>query len=795
MKCIFSLLALLGVLGTKAQTISGTVTAAGGKPLASATVALYKAADTSLLKSGVCGADGSFSLAYQTPQAMLLRISAIGYADTLLPANANMGAMVLQPAAQTLAGVVVSAKKPMIEVKADKLIFNVENSINAAGGNALELLRKSPGVLVDKDDNVIMGGKNGVVIYIDGKPTPLAGTDLSAYLRTVNSNDVELIEIITNPSARYDASGNAGIINIKLKKNKNFGWNGNVNSGYAIGIFPKYNVGGGVNYRNKKVNFFSSYSINKSRNQSFMNLYRLQNDSVFDQRSTFTNRSLAHNAKLGADFFITKKQTLGVLLNGNFSTGTAWGNSSTPISAQNTKDVNRVLVANSSSSSQRNNITANINYRYADTLGRELTVDADYGSYRVQSDGVVPNVYTNPATGQVLSRTTFGTITPVNIQLYSLKADFVQNLWKGVLTSGFKVSVVKTDNDFQFLNYNAANIPVRDENLSNRFIYTENINAFYGQYTRQINKWNYQVGLRAEQTNSEGDLTSAVSIANRNVKRNYLDWFPSAGISVQANQKNNYGLSYSRRIDRPRYQDLNPFESRIDELTYQKGNPFLRPQYTHIVELRHTFNYSLTSTLSYSAVQDVFAQVTDTIEGSRNFLQQRNLASQQVLSANVSYPFNIAKWWGVYASANLYYQRFKANFENAGINLQAFTATLYQQHTFTLKKGWSAEVSSYYNSPGIWGGTYKTKTIWGVDAGIMKKFWNDNANLKLSVTDIGFTYPWRGVNDFGGLYIRGNGGWESRQFRINFSCRLGNKQVKAARSRNTGLDDLKERAD
>lgn len=777
-----------------AQSISGRITDAQAKPVAAASVVLRQGTDSSILKATVANEAGVFAFDFTLQMHMWLQVSAVGYYDTLVGlANAVVNIQ-LRPMTGELDNVVVSARKPMIEVRPDKLIFNVENSINAAGSNALELLRKSPGVVVDKDDNLQMGGKNGVMVYIDGKPSPLAGTDLSAYLRSLNSANVEAIEIITNPSARYDAAGNAGIVNIRLKKNKSYGWNSTLNAGWAVGIFPKYNGGATLNYRNKKLNVFGSYDVNQSRNRSFLNLYRLQNDSIFDQRSSFVNSSLAHNTKAGIDLFVSKRQTLGVLVLANFSNNSGTGSSSTPIAAQNNKIPNRILTANSQSSSRRNNFTANLNYKLEDTTGRQLTADADYGLYVLDSDGIVPNLYSDAQTGALLSQTTFGTVTPVQINLYSLKADYTQPLWKGSFSTGAKASWVHTDNDFRFFNYPNQQAEL-DTMRSNRFGYTENIFALYGMYSRQVKKINWQAGLRAEHTLSNGELTSAVAVANKQVRRSYLSLFPNAGLSLSVNEKHSFGLSYSRRIDRPRYQDLNPFENRIDELTYQKGNPFLRPQFTHLVELRHTYNYTLTTTLSYSHVQDVFAQVTDTIEGSRNFLQQRNLARQQILNLNVSYPFQLTAWWQVYANASMYYQHYRGGAANAGLWLSAFTATLYQQHSFTLPKGWSAELSSYYNSPGIWGGTYQTRSIWGLDAGVMKKLWQDKAQVKLTVTDLFFTYPWRGVNEFGGLYIKGSGGWESRQLRLNFTCFLGNRQVKQARNRNTGLQDLKDRVD
>lgn len=784
-------------LVSKGQTISGLVTDAGEKPLANVTVSLLKAKDSLLLKTAITNAEGRFSIGHNYTAELLVQVSAVGFDPVLkLVEPGKMIRIVMEKSTKQLKEVVVTARKPLVEVRPDKLVFNVEGSINAAGSNALELLQKSPGVIVDKDDNIILSGKNGVRVYVDGKPSPLGPADLAAYLRSMNSNDIEAIEIITNPSAKYDAEGNAGIINIRLKRNKNFGWNGSVSGGYGIGIYSKYNGGLSLNYRNKRINFYSNYSAYNSKNESQLNLYRIQNDTTYDQRSTSIYYSKGHNLKTGLDIFLNKKNVLGIMFNANFSDNDWSGNSRTPIAAEGARDMERVLTALGKSTSNRNNITGNINYKFADTSGRELNIDADYGMYRLRNNGVTPNVYTKANTSQVESIYTFSTNTPTNIDLISLKADYEQNFAKGKLSTGFKSSQVRTDNDFSFFNHDINDNPVFDNQRSNRFLYTEWINAVYGQYKRQIKKINYQVGIRFEQTNSKGDLRSEQAIDNKIVKRSYLDFFPSAGISYQLNQTSSIGFSYSRRIDRPRYQDLNPFENKIDELSYQKGNPFLRPQYTHSVELRHTYKYTLTTTLSYSDVRDYFAQISDTIEGKRNFLMQRNLANQKIISLNISYPFSITKWWSVYANLNVYHTRYNASFEQGKtIRLNATVASIYQQQTFQLGKKWTAELSGFFNSPSIWGGTYQTRSIWSLDAGLQKRFWKDNASIKLSVSDLFFKMPWRGTSEFGGLYIIASGRWESRQLKMNFTYRFGNKQVKSARNRNTGLDDLKGRVD
>lgn len=800
MKGFCCLLLFLLPLLVCAQKITGTVKDSSNRGVAKATVSVRSVNDSSILKYGLTDSTGDFTIELVKRGNVFVHVKALGYKDVSSEAIDlqsdsiyHVPGFILSTEAKALQEVTVTSRKPLLEVTPDKTVFNVENSINAAGNNALELLQKAPGVLVDKDDNILLSGKNGVRIYIDGRPSPLSMQDLAAQLRTMQASNIEAIEIITNPSARFEAAGSAGIINIRMKKNKNYGLNGSADAGYAIGIYPKYNAGINLNYRNKAINIFGGAGYNQRRDAGYLYLYRYQVDSIFNQQSHSDYHSQSQTYKLGLDWFIDKKQTLGFLLNGNLTDAHSTTSSRTPISAQSSKEVNRILQADSRSVSNRNNLTANVNYRFTDTSGKEFSLDGDYGYYNLDGNSVVPNAYISPDGQSVLSVYTFSNQTPVNISLYSLRADYEQPFGKGKLSLGAKSSFVRTDNTFDFYNYENSQ-PQFDATRSNHFTYIEQIHALYGQFSGQAKRWSYQAGLRLEQTLSNGELTTINTISDKKVKRSYLDLFPSFGLTHQLNTNNVLGLSYGRRIDRPTYQNLNPFENKLDELTYQKGNPFLRPQYSDKVELKHTYKYTLSTSLSYTDIRDYFASITDTVEGRRNFITQRNLAHQKIISFSVSYPFTLRKWWSGYANAGVNHSRYRAIFEQGKtIRLNATVANLYLQQTFTLSKKWTAELSGFYLSPYVWGGTYECKSIWSLDAGVQRKILEDQGLIKLSVSDLFKRMPWTGTSRFGGLIIQGAGGWESRQLRLSFTYRFGNKQVKTARQRSTGLEELNKR--
>ncbi|MGB8192661.1 MAG: TonB-dependent receptor [Chitinophagaceae bacterium] len=784
--------------------VAGQIKDEEGKPVKGATISLLKENDSALVKLAVSGTDGAFSFSGIKEGSYRVKASFVGYRPLFsAPFSYTSGEMSLPAFAMNkmsndMKAVVVTASKPLIEVKADKTILNVEGTINAVGSDMLELLRKSPGVMVDKDDNISMNGKNGVQVYIDGRPSPLAGQDLANYLKSIQSSQVEAIELITNPSAKYEAAGNAGIINIRLKKNKSLGTNGSVNAGWNIGSFPKYNSGFSLNHRNQNVNVFGSYAINKGTNINDMKIYRTVLDSLFDQKGRVTMKNQSHNFKAGFDYFINKKSTFGLIVNGTLTDFNMSNKNRTFISNTSTGEVDRILAADNTNEMERNNMNINANYTYNNPDGRSLTLNADHGFYNMRSNQYQPNTYYDPS-GQIkTSSVIYQMIAPTNIHIYSVKGDYEQNFKKGKLGYGGKIGYVTSDNDFQRYNVYTSGREL-DKDRSNRFDYKENINAGYVNYNRAWKGFVVQAGVRVENTNLEGISTGLKKVNGEyaaydsGFNRNYTGVFPSAAITFNKNPKSQISISYSRRIDRPAYQDLNPFEMKLDEYTFMKGNINLRPQYTNSFGITHTYKFKLNTTLNYSHVNDMFAQLLDTAEGSKAFISKRNLATQDIVSLNISYPFQ-RKSFSSLINVHTNFSHYRANF-GAGrtINLDAFAFRLFSQNSLKFAKTWTAELSGSYSAPTVIMGTFRMKTMWNMDAGLQKQVLQGKATIRASVSDIFRTQRFQGTTVFAGQTTVNNFQWESRQFRLNFTYRFGNSQVKAARQRATGTEDENRR--
>ncbi|MBK6642954.1 MAG: TonB-dependent receptor family protein [Bacteroidetes bacterium] len=304
----------------------------------------------------------------------------------------------------------------------------------------------------------------------------------------------------------------------------------------------------------------------------------------------------------------------------------------------------------------------------------------------------------------------------------------------------------------------------------------------------------FQVGVRVENTQSEGDLKSATAVDDKNVKRDYTDFFPSAGITYNVHKDHSIAAVFSSRIDRPNYQELNPFEYKLDELSFRKGNPFLNPQYSNKIELSHTYKYATTTSVSYSKTNDFFAQIADTIAGGKSYLSPRNLATEEVLSLDFSTSLQPVKWYSIYLNASVTNQKYVADFGGTKtINTSLTAFSMYAQNTFKLPYAFTFEISGWYNSGGVWGGAFRSEAQGSLDLGLQKKLLHDKATLKLSVTDILETAPWKSYNTYAGIVNRANGNWESQQFRISMTWRFGNTQVKGARQRTSGSESEQKR--
>ncbi|WP_298733919.1 TonB-dependent receptor [uncultured Chitinophaga sp.] len=783
--------------------ITGVVRDSKGAPVQFATVVLLKQADSALVKGVMTDAQGAFQFEDLREGVYFVKISQLGFkTETTAPISVNGGSsgvslppVTLLTDAKNLKEVTVTGRKRLIELNADKLIFNVANTINTAGDNALQTLRKAPGVSVSQDDRISLNGAGGVQVMINGKQSYLSNKDLADVLRSMPASNIEAIEIISNPSARFDAAGTAGIINIRMKKDRSMGLNGSATINGVYGFTPKYDGSADVNYRRKKMNLYGSYSYYTGRVEEKYTYDRTQlnQDNVlthYNQASTDLDDSKRHNFKAGADFFLNSRHTLGFLMNGSVSRKEENISSRTLIFT-NVQTIDSVLQARNEQLLKRDNFNYNVNYRYQDSTGKQLNIDMDYVFFNRNDQSYQPNVYLNGKETTPLSSSTYRTIAPSDIKVYAAKADYEQPLFKGRLGGGAKFSTVRTANDFRFFNV-IGGIDMTDSNRTNNFAYKEDIYAFYLNYDIKLKKWGIQAGLRYEQTRSHGTLTALIPVNDENIQRSYHNFFPSAAITYQPADAHTFSATYSRRIGRPSYQDLNPFEMRLDELTFSRGNAFLRPQYTHSMQLTYAFRQYLIVSAGYQHTTDVFAPIIDTTEGNKIIYMQRNVAKNNTLNLNISSALDIFDWWSCYLNASLYRTVFKGPVDLGNLNTDALTFSFNGQNSFKLTDRTFAEISLFYRSPEVYG-TFHNSSIGEVDLGLQQDLWAKRATLKVSYTDIFYTLKLKSTSDFNGLDLYSSTIPESRLFKVSFTYRFGSNQIKAARNRSTGAADERRR--
>ncbi|MGB4969008.1 MAG: TonB-dependent receptor [Saprospiraceae bacterium] len=802
MKTALTILLLLNftLLPAQSASIKGKLMDSEGSAVIFANVALFSSKDSSLTKVASSDASGSFELQGLPAGNYFLKSNYVGMQDYQNPniqltsdQHLDLGILRLETAAINLTEATVTAQRSILEVKPDRLIFNVEGTINSIGSDAISLLRKAPSVTIDNNDNISLLGRSGVLVYLDGKRLPLSGQDLSNYLQNLPAEQIDRIEIITNPGAKYEAQGNAGIIDIRLKKDKNLGTNGSVNTSYIQGKYPKSNISGNGNYRNKKMNLFGTLGLGQWQGYHRMEFQSYQNNFYLDETNENRHDRKNLNYRIGTDYFLSPEHTIGFLYTGFFSDGTSWGQNRIDLASENSPTlIDSILIANTNTDNPKKNQSFNLNYRFDTKKDRNLNIDLDYAFYNNTNTRQQDNDYFDASGQQQLSEFLYYFDTPSDIDILTFKLDYEHTGLGGKLSYGTKLSRVVTDNFYQVYDGSKEN-GVLNLQRSNRFKYDENVYGVYVNYARSISKnWNLNAGLRAEQTDARGDLQAYLpELQEPAVLLKYLSWFPSAGINWNITEQNSMALNYSRRINRPDYNVLNPFNNQLSQLSYEKGNPFLAPEIVNNLELGYTLASRFNFKVGYALTSDQITRLIgpDDKDPRASFIKWDNLATQEIWSFNASLPIQIHKIWNAYFNLGASHIHNQADYGgDAIVDLKAFTYSIYQQHSFDLPLKFKGEISGYYSGPGIWGGVFVYESSWSLDLGLQRKFLKDRLNAKLSASDLFFTSGWKGISEFNGLRSYGKGNWDSRRLSLNLSYRFGNDNVKS-RKRNVGLED------
>ncbi len=773
-------------------------------PVESVLVSLLKAKDSSLVKTAISDKNGTYLFQNLQSGKYLLTANLIGYKKAytaIVDINGTEQKSIpdfqLVPSSKDLGEVSVTSKKPLIQQFTDRMVVNVDASPTNIGANALEVLEKSPGVTVDKDGNISLKGKEGVLIYMDGRPSYLSGQDLSNLLKNMQANQLDQIEIMTNPPAKYDAAGKAGIINIKTKKNKVFGFNGSLTIGYGQGVYSRNNQSVNLNYRKNKVNIFGNISHNDrdgfqnlSINRSFIDNSSKKVVSLFEQITDMKRSNSSTNIKVGMDFFANKKTTIGFVVSG-------FVNPENQLSEGNINifNENHVLTNNTKAVSKSNNkwknLSANFNIRQLlDTTGTEITFDADYIKYKSNNNQNLSNAYYNQVGIPTVKPDTLLGYLPQQIEIFSAKVDFVHPFNKGAkLEAGLKSSYVSTDANAVYDSLIIGKI-VNDIGRSNHFIYKENINAAYVNFSKPVSeKFSIQLGLRAEQTIAKGNQLTT----NIQFDRNYIQLFPTAYFQYNANKNNSFVLNYGKRIRRPDYESLNPFVEFLDKYTFEQGNPYLLPEFSHNVELSHTFKGFLTTTLNYTNTTDIIQGVLiQNNTANETYIKQENIANQKQYGIAINASNQYTKWWSGNIYVNVFHNEFNGIISGDVVKQNATSALVNVSQQFKFNKGWSAEVSGFYRTESL-EGLFVIKPFGVMNIGVGKQILKNKGSIRLNVRDVFWSQQIKGTVKYGSIDANFRQFNDNRIVNISFTYRLSKGKTVASQRKRGGAEDEQSR--
>jgi hypothetical protein len=773
-------------------TVKGQVLNSENKPIEFATAVLLNSKTNEIEKGVVCNENGEFVFEKVSPGEYTLSIRMLGFdlneTETLV-INSNSQTIektiILKETSEQIKEVTVTAKYAFVEQAVDKTIINPNASITSSSESVYDILKKSPGVNIDNNDNITIKGMQGVIVMIDDKPTYLASNELAPLLKGMLGKNIKSIEIIENPSARFDAEGNAGIINIKTKHNKAPGFNGSVNSGITFTRTVGGNAGADLNMNFGKVNVYGNYAY-----YDWKGWYKMDGTRRFtnDATGTYTFMSNesnsdgdAQNYKFGADYYIAKNHVVSIMLNGSKGSNnmlddgiTAFYNSASTVDSSVISFADRLM--------SWNNKTFNANYKWdIDTIGRTFTADADYARFNFNGPADQTSKYFGALNADLNKEASLASTILNTIDILSAKLDYNHPINKTYsLEAGLKTSFVSIDSRASMIGY---------INQDDEFQYKENIQAGYVSGRAQFKSTSVQLGFRVENTISHGNSISTGQVE----ENNYIDVFPSFFIQQTLSQKQSLGFRYSYRIGRPNYHFLNPFKWMMDPYTYNLGNPKLSPQFTHSMSLNHSYNGKLITNIGFNRTTGLFTEIIYQDEETKSAYQTtENFGTSNDFNISETIQLQPANWWRLNGTIVGMYKNVVAK-ESIGSELEQWSYIGNVSNSFTLPHRISLEVSGRYISQQLFGNLILMPR-YSIDLGMQILVLNHKGSIRASFSDIFNTGSSGVYSKYGNLELDMMTHAETRRLNISFSYRFGKSDFKTRANRSTSSSEEQDRS-
>ncbi|NND88039.1 MAG: TonB-dependent receptor [Flavobacteriaceae bacterium] len=786
-KCFFILTTTL--VFAQEASILGSVSDEQGNPISFATVIVTELpsednSEPEAIKGAATDESGIFKIEGLEVKQYQLIISYIGFDATTIVVAAALTptnrAISLQKSMESLEETVVAVRRPVIKKEAGKLILEVENSTYSVG-NTFELLRKTPGVLILNDQIQV---KNATpVIFLNGKRVYLSSSEIASLLKNMEASVVKSIEVITNPSAKYDAEAST-VLNIVTSRAVSIGYKGSVRTNYEQAIFPKYSFGTSQFYKNQWLDLYGSYSFSPrkefKKDDNFIRFFEpdQSTQSIWESEFQRTTRSNAHQANLVIDMKVAPSHTISVASNLFFSPDQTYDNTVDAQIYDPQRQLDSTFMTNSDVIIDRHNATFNLEHKWVlSEAGAQVVMNANYIDYRKKQEQSVNTDYFSAA-GDFLRNNNFNTTADQQSTIYTGQLDFESPLLEGTLEAGAKFSNIETESGIDFFDVMNGQAQF-NETLSDNFLYDESIWAAYLNFSRSLDKWKFNAGLRGEYTDVLGDSRS-LGIVN---EQEYFQLFPSASVSYQLHPSHTVGIAYARRIERPRYESLNPFIYFLNENNFNQGNPNLTPAIETKVGLDYNFKNKLFIEAYYQKFDNALGLLT--FQDNETFTLQSidaNLISDLQYSLDIVIAQSLRSWWYVSLVTSTFYMEnefftVKSEPETYSNNVIGFYANLYQGFTLSKEQSLNASVNANYISKIIYG-NYTYKNRFNLSVSLRKQFWDDRANLTIGVDDIFNTnnIPLRSrFYNQDNWYFAQN---ESRLFKLGFQYNFGNARLR-----------------